>query len=127
MGIRIEEFLTCGNNPTGFSVNYGYYALAECILKKTLPSEALLRWCGLRYDPLKPRTYTPRKKFVPYDPELKLKVVEIYKENPLLTNKEIAEIIGRSNTFVSRVLNGIGIKRSRWENYKKGGQDVSNL
>ena len=121
MGIRIEELLTCGNNPSGFTVNHGYYALLECILKKTHPSEALLRWCGLRFDVSKPRKPYTQRTYVPYDPSMKEKVLQIYFENPTLKNKDIAKMVGRSNTFVSKVLLSIGVRRHRWD-YYKGGQ-----
>ena len=125
MGIRIEEHLTCGNNPSGITVNHGYYALLECILKRTHPSVALLRWCGLRYDARKSRKpYTPRA-YVPYDPSLKDKVLQIYLENPTLKNKDIAKMIGRSNTFVSKVLASIGTRRNRWD--YKGGQNEKTV
>lgn len=121
MGIRIEEHLTCGSNPSGIVINNGWYALAECILVKTHPSKALLRWCGLRYDATKPRKkYTPRD-YVPPDATLRERVLEIYRNNPNLQNTEIAKMVGRSKTFVSRVLLGVGIKRNRWDKHKKGG------
>lgn len=120
MGIKIEKCLTCGNNPSGISVNPGWYALAECILAKSKPSEALSRLCGLQ-DISKPRTYTPRVYVAP-DKKVNAKVLEIYFSNPTLQNTEIAKMVGRSKTFVSRILLGLGIKRSRWENHKKKGR-----
>ena len=118
MGIKIEKYLTCGNNPSGFTPNLGWYALAECIIKRTNPSVALSKWCGIKYDPVKKRHYTPREYVAP-DPQVNAMVIQLYFENPTLQNKEIAKMVGRSKTFVSRILLTIGIKRSRWDNKKR--------
>ena len=118
MGIKIEKCLTCGNNPSGITINYGYYALLECILARTNPKFALLRWCGLWFED-KPHKKQKKRAYVPRDPKVHDKVVEIYRANPTLQNTEIARMVGRSKTFVSKTLLGIGVKRSRWENYKK--------
>ena len=109
------ERIWASNNPTGIVINYGYYALAECILKGTYPADALLRWCGLWLDASKPRKKYARRKYVAANKEVDKKVIELYKSNPHLKNKDIAKIVGRSNTFVSRKLAQIGVKRCRWE------------
>lgn len=107
------------NNPMGIDINLGYYALCECIVKGTYPSDALLRWCGVWVDQSKPRKPYTRRAYVAPDKKVNQKVVELYKNNPSMRNKEIAQIVNRSNTFVSRVLSENGFrKRSRWE-YKK--------
>ena len=116
--MRCEQ-IWASNNSMGIQINLGYYALAECILKGTYPSDALLRWCGLWIDASKPRKpYTQRKHVAP-DKDLDRKVIEIYKANPNLKNKDIAKMIGRSTTYVSRHLRTVGVCRSRWEYERK--------
>ena len=119
MGIRIERHLSCGNNPSGIVINLGYYALAECIICGTYAGHALSKWCGIT-DPAKPRKpYSKRRKQPPSDKEIDKKVLEIYKSNPRLKNIEIAKMVDRSNTYVSKLLKiHFGLKRNRWE-YKK--------
>lgn len=117
--LRCEQ-IWASNNVTGIQINLGYYALAECILKGTYPSDALLRWCGLWIDQSKPRKpYSRKRKYVAPDKKVNEKVVELYRNNPGIKNKEIARIVNRSSTFVSRILSANGVKRYRWD-YKKG-------
>ena len=99
----------------GIQINYGYYALAECILKGTYPAGALLRWCGLWMDASKPRKPYTKRKYVAPDKNVDQKVLELYRSNSDLKNKDIAKMVGRSNTYVSRVLKGIGVRRKRWD------------
>ena len=49
------------NNPAGININLGYYALAECLIKGTDASKALLRWCGVWFDKTKPRKVYEKK------------------------------------------------------------------
>ena len=114
-GMFGTEQIWASNNPTGVQINLGYYALAECIIKGTYPSDALLRWCGVWADKSKPRKPYTKRAYVAPSKETDEKVVELYKSNPLLKNNEIARIVGRSNTYVSRVLRAIGVTRSRWQ------------
>ena len=107
------------NNPSGVVINPGWYALAECIISGTYPSEALLRWCGLQFDKSKPRKPRKPRRYVKPDKSVHDKVIEIYRANPHLTNTEIARIVDRSKSFITISLKKIGVKRSRWENYKK--------
>lgn len=114
------EQIWASNNPMGIQINLGYYALAECILKGTYPSDALLRWCGLWLDAARPRKPYTRREYVAPDKELDKKVLEIYRANPTLRIKDIAKMVGRSNTYVSRHLKMIGVrKRSRWDYYER--------
>ena len=115
------ERIWASNNPCGIEINLGYYALAECIICGTYTSNALLKWCGLSADVSKPRKkhkYTPRKYVAP-DKAVNQRVIELYLENPNMQNKEIAAIVGRSNTFVHRMLKTIGVRRQRWDNHRK--------
>ena len=105
------EQIWASNNPTGIEINMGYYALAECIVKGTYPSVALLRWCGLWADKSKPRKPYKKRAYVAPDEKVNQRVLELYRKNPSLKNKEIARIVNRSNTYVSRVLSTIGVKR----------------
>ena len=109
------EQIWASNNPCGININLGYYALAECIVKGTYPSDALLRWCGLWADKNKPRKPYKKRDYVAPDKKVNQKVLELYRNNPTMKNKEIAKIVNRSNTYVSRVLSTIGVKRKRWE------------
>lgn len=105
------------NNPAGIDINLGWYALAECICTKHYSSEVLSRWCGLKADPAKPRKpYSPRAYVAP-NKETEARVIEIYRKNPTLKNKEIAAMVNRSNTFVSKLLKSIGVRRNRWDGY----------
>lgn len=107
------------NNPSGLNINLGYYALAECLIKGTHPGDALLRWCGLWVDKSERKSYTPRPYVAP-DKRVNERVIQIYRENPQLTNTEIAKMVNRSKSFVTFVLKRIGVRRSRWDNHKKG-------
>ena len=104
------------NNPACIEINLGWYALCECICTKHHSSEVLARWCGLQ-DVSKPRKPYTWRVFVPPNAEDRQKVLDIYRENPKLKNIEIAKMVGRSNTFVSRILLAMGIKRGRWDEY----------
>ena len=112
-------FRKFGNgNPAGIVINFGWYALAECIITGKSASETLLTWCGLRYDTTeKPRNYPKNRIYVPPNEETNKAVIEIYRANPHLKNCEIAKIVNRSDTFVSNVLRKIGVKRDRWERH----------
>ena len=107
------------NNPAGIKINLGYYALCECIIKGTQASDALLRWCGVHIDKTKRKPYTPRAYVAP-DKRVNERVIQLYRENPQLTNTEIAKLVNRSKSFVTFVLKRVGVRRSRWDNYKKG-------
>ena len=110
------------NNPAGIDINLGYYALADCIITGRHTSDALLRWCGLWSDADKKRKpYTPRPYVAP-SKETEEKVIELYKANPMLKNKEIAKIVQRSPAFVSKLLRAIGVKRNRWDGHIKKGE-----
>ena len=104
------------DNPAGIDINLGWYALAECICTTHYPSDVLSRWCGVT-DITKPRKPYTRRAYVAPSKEVEQKVYEIYAENPTLKNKEIAKMVNRSNWFVSKLLNKIGIRRNRWDNY----------
>lgn len=101
------------NNPGGVDINLGWYALMECIVKGTSPSDALLRWCGLWVDAAKERKPYTKRAYVAPDKRVNQRVIELYKENPKLQNKEIAAIVGRSGTFVTRALKTIGANRKK--------------
>ena len=106
------------HNPAGIDINYGWYALAECICTKHYSSEVLARWCGLQDLSKTRKPYTYRGYVAP-NPKLNQMVLEIYRQNPKLKNIEIAKMVGRSNTFVSNTLRSIGVKRNRWDGYQK--------
>ena len=109
------EQIWASNNPMGIEINLGYYALAECILAGVTPGDALLRWCGIRYDATKTK---PRKrKYYPPRPEITQKVLEMYRADTTRKNVEIAKALGVSKTLVSKVLRGIGVKRARWDGH----------
>ena len=118
-GIKCFLYHQIGNcNPAGIDINLGWYALAECIIVGTYPSTSLLRWCGLKHSgrPRK-KIVCKRKEYVAPSQEVNEKIIQIYKENPQLKNREIAKMIGRSDTLVSNVLRGIGVIRNRWDGY----------
>ena len=125
MGILIERCLTCGNNPSGFTPNLGWYALAECIFVGTTTGAALFRWCGLHQHPQgegkvefkrkKPKKPKPRPG-VKGHPKTD-RIIKLYFKNPTMRNKEIARRVGCTQEMVSRVLIKIGIRRNRWDGY----------
>lgn len=115
MRIRVERCLTCGNNPAGITINYGWYALAECVYVGTAIGTALYRWCGLHQHPKrKNKSYTPQK---PGQPNKTDRIIKLYHRNPKLRNKDIAERVGCTKEMVSKVLTKMGIRRNRWDGY----------
>ena len=97
------------NNPMGIYINLGYYALAECILTKATPSDALLKWCNVWSDktkPRKPRVGAKTKK-----------IINLYRKHPDLKSKKIAEIANCTPEMVCKVLKSIGVRRNRWDGY----------
>lgn len=113
------EQIWASNNPMGIEINLGYYALAECILAGVTPSDALLRWCGIRYDATKTKGYPKpqKRKYYPPRPEITKKVLDMYWADTTRKNVEIAKALGVSKTLVSKVLRGIGVKRARWDGH----------
>lgn len=112
------EQIWASNNPMGIEINLGYYALAECILAGVTPSDALLRWCGIRYDATKTKgDYHKSNKYYPPRPEITKKVLDMYWADTTRKNVEIAKALGVSKTLVSKVLRGIGVKRGRWDGH----------
>ena len=108
-----------GNNPAGIDINLGYYALAECLIKGTDASKALLRWCGVWFDKTKPRKMYEKKH--PYTKpmgEKTKRILSIYEKNPTLRTKEIAEHAGCTPEAVRRILRKIGVKKkNKWDGY----------
>ena len=104
------------DNPMGIEINLGYYALAECICTKTTPSDALLRWCNIWHDAQK-----PRKKYVRLVTECTgekaKKILNLYRRNPKTKSEKIAERVGCTREYVTKVLRGIGVHRNRWDGY----------
>lgn len=113
--LRCEQ-VWASDNPMGIVINLGYYALAECILAGTTPSDALLRWCGIRYDATKTRNIPRRKQYAPR-PEITKKVLDLYWADTTRKNCEIASELGVSRTLVTRVLKTIGVRRTRWDGH----------
>lgn len=115
--LRCEQ-VWASDNPMGIVINLGYYALAECILAGTTPSDALLRWCGIRYDATKTKGYSPpKRKYYPPRPEITKKVLDLYWADTTRKNCEIAKELGCSRTLVTRVLKTIGVRRTRWDGH----------
>ena len=104
------------DNPMGIQINLGYYALAECILTKTTPSEALLRWCNIWHDQNK-----PRKKYVRLvttrTGEKTKKILNLYRKYPTMKSQKIADRVGCTPEMVCKVLRSIGVYRNRWDGY----------
>ena len=90
------EYAWVSNNPMGININLGYYALAECILTKTTPSDALLKWCNVWHDHTK-----PRKKYVRLvttrTGEKTKKILNLYRKNPRMKSQKIAEKCNRED------------------------------
>lgn len=106
------EQIWASDNPMGIEINLGYYALAECIIVGTTPSNALLRWCGIRYDATKNKCCPKStRKYYPPRPEITKKVLDLYRKDTTRQNVEIARELGCSKTMVSRVLKTIGVSR----------------
>ena len=110
------EYAWTSNNPMGIDINLGYYALAECICAKTTPSEALLKWCNVWHDQNK-----PRKKYVRLvtscTGEKTRKILNLYRRNPKMKSRKIADKVGCTPEMVCKVLRSIGIHRNRWDGY----------
>ena len=103
------------NNPAGIDINLGYYALAECLIKGTDASKALLRWCGVWFDKTKPRkVYTKR----PMGKKTR-RILAIYEKNPDYRNVKIAKMAKCTPEMVGKVLQKIGIRRNKWDGYKE--------
>lgn len=104
------------DNPMGIYINYGYYALAECICSKTTPSDALLKWCNIWHDHTK-----PRKKYVRLVTERTGKktraILNLYRKYPNMKSQRIAERVGCTPEMVCKVLRSIGVHRNRWDGY----------
>lgn len=117
-GLKCFLYHQIGNcNPAGIDINLGWYALAECIIVGTYPSIALLRWCDLKHTDKPRKKIECKRRYAPPSQEVNEKIIQIYKENPQLKNREIAKMVGRSDTLVSKVLHGIGVIRNRWDGY----------
>ena len=128
MGIRVEQCLTCGNNPAGITINLGWYALAECIWAESNSGAALFRWCGLHQHPQgeekpepppqkpKPKKKPKKRPGVKGHPKTD-KIIALYIKNPNLRNKEIAKKVRCTQEMVSKVLISMGIRRNRWDGY----------
>ena len=110
------EYAWVSNNPMGININLGYYALAECILTKTTPSDALLKWCNVWHDHTK-----PRKKYVRLvttrTGEKTRKILNLYRRNPNMISQKIADKVGCTPEMVCKVLRSIGVHRNRWDGY----------
>lgn len=105
------------NNPGGIDINLGYYALAECIIKGTNASTALLKWCGLWFDKGRNKpTFEKREKQKKVGAKT-LKILRIYEKKPSLTNRKIAQLVHCTPEMVGIVLHKIGVRRNRWDNY----------
>jgi predicted HTH domain antitoxin len=103
------------NNPAGIDINLGYYALAECLIKGTDASKALLRWCGVWFDKTKPRkTYTKR----PMGKKTR-KILAVYDKHPQYPSVRIAELAKCTPEMVAKVFRKVGIRRNRWNGYKE--------
>ena len=117
-GLKGFVYRQIGNyNPAGIDINLGWYALAECIIVGTYPSIALLRWCDLKHTDKPRKKIECKRRYAPPSQEVNEKIIQIYNENPQLKNREIAKMVGRSDTLVSKVLHGIGVIRNRWDGY----------
>ena len=109
-----------GNNPAGIDINLGYYALAECLIKGTDASKALLRWCGVWFDKTKPRKMYEKKH--PYTKpmgEKTKRILSIYEKNPELQNRQIAILAKCTPEMVGKVLHSIGAKKNQCDGYKE--------
>ena len=109
-----------GNNPAGIDINLGYYALAECVIKGTDASKALLRWCGVWFDKTKPRkVYEKKRNYQKPIGEKTKRILAIYEQNPDYQNRQIAKIAECTPEMVGKVLRKIGIRRNKWDGYKE--------
>ena len=107
------------NNSSGIQVNLGYYALAECLIKGTDASKALLRWCGVWFDKTKPRkTYTKKEEEKPMGKKTK-KILAVYEKHPQYPNVRIDKLANCTPEMVGKVLHSIGARKNRWSGYKE--------
>ena len=109
-----------GNNPAGIDINLGYYALAECLIKGTDASRALLRWCGVWFDKTKPRKmYEKKCSYTKPMGEKTKRILAIYEQNPDYQNRQIAKIAECTPEMVGKVLHRIGARKNKWSGHKE--------
>lgn len=109
-----------GNNPAGIDINLGYYALAECLIKGTDASRALLRWCGVWFDKTKPRKmYEKKCSYTKPMGEKTKRILAVYEKHPDYPNRQIAKIAECTPEMVGKVLHRIGARKNKWSGYKE--------
>ena len=119
MGIQVIDHW--GNsNPSGIVINYGYYALAECILTEHRIYDVMRRWCNVvdalptPLEQIKKRK--KRRPGVKGHPKTDM-IIKLYRRNPKMKNIQIAEKVGCTKEMVCIALRKIGVRRNRWDGY----------
>lgn len=105
MSFSAYKSFSC-NDLTGV-INFGWYALCECILTDHTPSYVLHRWCGLD---IKPRSeITAKRKKAPVEyVEVDVAKLRRIKEERFLSFSTLAEMAGTSMYPFGRILRNNG-------------------
>ena len=113
------------NNPSGVIINPGWYALAEAIMTEHRIYDIMRKWCNVvdsLPDALPKAEKTVKRKKRKYKrvaPTKTQQIIKLYRQNKKMKNIEIAKIVGCTQEMVGIALHRIGVRRNRWDGYKK--------